>query len=212
MTSKRVLAGLGAIGILGLLGFLGALLSWWWLVVLAVAGMLGVLGVIALNTNTLVRSHRLAWDRTQRLGGGAAGASLITGPVSAPASQDDLTGALRLLQAQYVGRLDRAQTTLDRAAARLDRATGAAAPTPPPADPIDALPAGAVLTLHAVTEASIERARRATARGLGVVVVDPDSADRERLELAGLAGAVRVVGAGEAPAGAVSVVLPDAGT
>lgn len=209
MRSTRVLAGLGALGVLGLLGFLGAVFSWWWLVVLAVVGMLGVLGVIALNTNTLVRSHRQAWDRTQRLGGAPAGAALVTAPVVAPASDTDLTGALRLLQAQYVGRLDRAQTTLERAAARLDGVTGAGAATPAPTDPIDALPAAAVLTVHAVTEASLEQARRAAARGLAVVVVDPDSADRERIEAAGLADTLRAVSPADAPLGAVSVVLPD---
>lgn len=216
MTSTRVLGGLGALGVLGLFAFIGALAHWDWLIVLGLAGMLGVLGVVALNTNTLVRSHRLAWDRSVRLGGGAAGPVLTTGPVGAPASEKDLTGALRLLQAQYVGRLDRAQTTLDRAAARLDRleveaiaagATVSARPAPVSVDPIAALPADAVLTLHSVSDEALELAARAADRGLAVHVVAPDSADRERLVAAGLTG-VTIVPADAPAAGEVTITLP----
>lgn len=39
--------------------------------------------------------------------------------VGPAASQADLIGTIRLLQAQYVGRLDRAQTTLEEAVKRL---------------------------------------------------------------------------------------------
>ncbi len=217
MTSTRVLGGLGALGVLGLLAFVGALLHWDWLIVLGLAGMLGLLGVVVLNTNTLVRSHRLAWDKSVRLGGGAAGPVLATGPVGAPASEKDLTGALRLLQAQYVGRLDRAQTTLERAAARLDGVAGATTGAPPgdattagPADPIAALPDGSTLTLYAVTDGALDLAARAIARGLPVLVVDPDSADRERLSAAGLTD-VMVVPADAPVAGRVLISLPTPG-
>ncbi|CCI54878.1 hypothetical protein [Nostocoides jenkinsii] len=203
MTSKRVLAGLGGLGGLGLLAFIGALAHWWWLVVLAIAAMLGLLGVIALNTNTLVRSHRTAWDRSVRTGGASA-PLLTSGVVSAPATEKDLTGALRLLQAQYVGRLDRAQTTLERAAAKLDAA--GAGPGPATPDAWSTLPAGASLVLHEVTDETLAAARRAADAGVPVRVIDPDSRDRERLEAAGL-GEVDILDA--VPHATASIVLPE---
>ncbi|GAA1778099.1 hypothetical protein [Nostocoides vanveenii] len=203
MTSKRNLAAIGALAGLALVALIAAVLDWGVLVVLAFAGMLAVLGVVALNTNTLVRSHRQAFDKIVRSGGfGSASGALTMGPVGAPASQEDLTGALRLLQAQYVGRLDRAQSTFERAAAALTAATGAG----PAADPLATLPDGSVLVLQAVTPESIARASDAVRAGIAVHVVAPDSVAREALAAAGLGEAVAVVDA--APAGVTSIVLP----
>lgn len=203
MTSKRNLAAIGALAGLALVALIAAVLDWGVLVVLAFAGMLAVLGVVALNTNTLVRSHRQAFDKIVRSGGfGPASGALTMSPVGAPASQEDLTGALRLLQAQYVGRLDRAQSTFERAAAALTAATSAA----PAADPLATLPDGSVLVLHAVTPEAIARASDAVRAGIAVHVVAPDSVAREALAAAGLGGAVAVVDA--APAGVASIVLP----
>lgn len=203
MTSKRNLAAIGALAGLALIALIAAVLDWGVLLVMAFAGMLGVLGVVALNTNTLVRSHRQAFDKIVRSGGfGPASGAIAMGPVGAPASQEDLTGALRLLQAQYVGRLDRAQSTFERAAAALTAATTSAES----GDPLAALPAGSVLVLHEITPASIAQATAAVRAGISVHAVTPDSVAREALAAAGLGEAVAVADA--APAGVASIVLP----
>ena len=195
MTSKRNLAAIGALAGLALVALIAAVLDWGVLVVLAFAGMLAVLGVVALNTNTLVRSHRQAFDKIVRSGGfGPASGALTMRPVGAPASQEDLTGALRLLQAQYVGRLDRAQSTFERAAAALTAATSAA----PAADPLATLPDGSVLVLHAVTPEAIARASDAVRAGIAVHVVAPDSVAREALAAAGLGALPLALSLGDA--------------
>ena len=51
---------------------------------------------------------------TARSAQGKPGASAPARPAAAP--QQDVTGAVRLIQAQYMGRLDRAQTALESAA------------------------------------------------------------------------------------------------
>ena len=201
MTSKRVLAGLAALGGLGLLSVLGAALSWWWLAVAALAGMLAVIGVVVLNTNLLLRAHRKAFDRAGRVPGGPAVVATTAGPST---NQADVTGTVRLLAAQYVGRLDRAQSALERAAARLGEKTAG------PADHgiFGHLPHGSTVLLHHLDEATLAHARAALAAGLQVRAVASDSADRERLERAGLGDAVTLVEDASDAAHPVSVILP----
>lgn len=203
MTSKRVLAGLAALGGLGLLGVIAAALSWWWLVVATLAGMLAVIGVVVLNTNLLLRAHRKAFDRAGRsFGPGVA-------PAASPAAgnQADVTGAVRLLAAQYVGRLDRAQSALERAAARLEGATSN--PAAPSGDSVFAqLPHGSTVLLHHLDDAALTQARAALAAGHQVHAVVIDSADRERLEKAGLGDSVTLVEDASDAGHPVTIVLP----
>ncbi|HRW01005.1 MAG TPA: hypothetical protein P5314_04435 [Tetrasphaera sp.] len=202
MTNKRVLMGLAALGGLGALAFIGAIASWWWLAVAGLAAMLGVIGVVALNTNLLVRAQR---SDAAKLRSAVAG-----GPRSAQGSaqpgEHDLTGTIRLLQAQYVGRLDRAQSSLERATADLEARIGTGAAHD---DPYAALPHGSVVLLHRLDEKGVSAAKTALSHGLEVRAVVADSADRERLEAAGIGDAVTVVtDASDAPY-ALTVALPE---
>ena len=116
MKSKRTLAGIAAFAALGALAFVAALLTWWWLVMAALAAMLGAIGILAINTNIMLRKHRASYDAT----GVGLGAGAGSG---AEASADDVTGTVRLLAAQYVGRLDRAQSSLESAISNLEELT-----------------------------------------------------------------------------------------
>lgn len=194
MTSKRVLPILAAFAGMGLVAFLAALPGWWWLVVLALAGMLGGIGVIVVNIYLLQRSQRAAVER--RLAAANA-------PVQAATSSGaDVAGTVRLLQAQYVARLDRAQSALERAAALLER-EGADGDSP-----FARLPHGSTVLLHHLDAATLAHARVALTAGHKVAAVVADSADRERLEASGLADAITVVADAGAARHPVTVVLP----
>lgn len=204
MRSKRVLAGIGVLGALGLIAFLAAVMEWWPLVALAFAGMIGMVGVIALNTNLLVRSHRKAFDKLGRVPARTAPAAVAATPAKGGGgSAADLTGTVRLLQAQYVARLDRAQSALERAASRLE------AGMPGDVDsPYARLPHGSTVVLHHLDDATLTQAKAALDAGHTVAVVVADSADRERLEASGLADAVTQVSDARDVLHPVTVVLP----
>lgn len=201
MTSKRVLAGLAALGSLGLLGVIAAIQGWWCLVVITLVGMLGAIGVVALNTNLLLRALRKAYDRAGRTLAPAAPAVSSAAPAT---NLVDTTGAVRLLAAQYVGRLDRAQSALERAAARLEELSAPAGGD----SPFARLPQGSTVLLHHLDEKTVAHAKAALAAGLSVHAVVADSADRERLEAAGISDAVTVVQDGGDISHPVTVVLP----
>lgn len=207
MTNKRVLAGMAALGVLGLLALIGALASWWWLVVAAMAGMIAVIGVVVLNTNLLMRAHRKEFDRFGRAGGPVGATAVGAGSAGASrTSEADLAGTMRLLQAQYVGRLDRAQSTLEGAAATLTGAAGGAATED--RSPFAGLPHGTTVLLHHIDVQTLEHARDALGHGFDVHAVVADSADRERLEAAGLGDSVTMVADASDAGHALTVVLP----
>lgn len=209
MTNKRVLAGMAALGGLGLLAFVGALASWWWLVVAGIAGMTGVIGVVALNTNLLIRAHRKEFDRFGRSAGPVNAAAGAGSAATSQTSAADIAGTMRLLQAQYVGRLDRAQSALERAAATLTGAAGAAGgPATEDRSPFAGLPHGATVLLHHIDAHTLAHARDALSRGFDVHAVVADSADRERLEAAGLGDSVTMVADAGDAGHALTVILP----
>ena len=113
MRSQRyLLAGAGVGGLLTLLALVGTLLQWWWLVVLAGMALLTAVLLAALDTDRRVRELR-AFVRAQ------VAAIDTTGGRAAP-SQEDVVGTVRALQAQYTGRLDRLQDTLEASLRRRD--------------------------------------------------------------------------------------------
>lgn len=87
------------------LAVLGAALEWWWLVVLAVMTLLTAVLLVALDTDRRVRELR-SFVKAQ------VATIDTTGGRAAP-SQEDVVGTVRALQAQYTGRLDRLQDTLE---------------------------------------------------------------------------------------------------
>lgn len=99
-------------------------------IVAAIAAVLMMLliGVLVLDVATALRRterqlQRLA--KTARAASRAQPAPPTPDPdPSPPAGEADLLGTIRLLQAQYVGRLDRAQATLEAAADRLPASDG----------------------------------------------------------------------------------------
>lgn len=98
----------------------------------AVAGVLMalVIGVVVLDAATTLRRTERQLDKLLKTARVAARAPRV--PPRAPSSPDpspvareaDLLGTIRLLQAQYVGRLDRSQATLEAAADRLSASDG----------------------------------------------------------------------------------------
>lgn len=96
----------------------GLLTGHWWLVLLAGWALVSGTLLVQLDTWRRVRSLRAyvrdqvrAIAPTRSFEGGQATTAPAASPVTA--SPEDVVGAVRLLQAQYVGRLDRMQTALD---------------------------------------------------------------------------------------------------
>ena len=120
MTNKRVLLGLTGLGVLGLAAIVGAIMSWTWLIVVGLVGMAAVIGVVVLNTNLLVRAGRADIVKVR------AAMTKAAVPDATPLDESlspeaNLLETVRLLQSQYVGRLDRAQSAFERAAATLTK-------------------------------------------------------------------------------------------
>lgn len=113
MRSRKALLGLAALALPAILTVVAAALGHPWLPSAGLAALLLVIGVIALDTNRRTRSRY-----APRPVGTAA-------PAAPTTTNEDLMGTIRLLQAQYVGRLDRAQDSLELATAALLAATEA---------------------------------------------------------------------------------------
>ncbi len=204
MTNKRVLLGLTGLGVLGLAAIVGAILSWTWLIVVGLVGMAAVIGVVVLNTNLLVRAGRSDIVKVR------AAMTKAAAPEATPLDESlspeaNLLETVRLLQSQYVGRLDRAQSAFERAAATL---TGHATAPDGATDPFGGLPRGSVVLLHQFNTTTLAQAKVALASGLEVQAVVSDSADREKLAAAGIAHAVTQVADTSAAPHPLTVVLP----
>lgn len=109
--SPKFLLGLGALTALALLTVVTAVLGHPWLPTASLAILLMLVGAIELDTNRRTRSRY-------------GSRPMAVPAASAPATtEEDLLGTIRLLQAQYVGRLDRAQDSLELATTALLAAT-----------------------------------------------------------------------------------------
>lgn len=125
-----LLAGVLVAAALGALAVVATLRQSWVLVALAASTTAGLILVVQLDTWRRTRSLRnFLRDEIRRgvpaVRGGAR--PMSAGPMTEapPVTHEDVLGAVRVMQAQYTGRLDRMQTTLDRALAELSRTDGA---------------------------------------------------------------------------------------
>lgn len=105
LSNRLVQVGLLGVALVVLLAVVAAAQGWWWLVVLCGMLMLTAILAVALDADRRVRELR-AFVRAQ------IAALDTTGGRGAP-SEEDVVGAVRLLQAQYTGRLDRLQDSIE---------------------------------------------------------------------------------------------------
>lgn len=123
MSNPRVvlLSGVVLSAAMGLLAVVGVWAEQWVLVALAGAVMAGTTLLVQLDTWRRTRVMRnFLRDEIRQRSGGSGLARNMTDLDSAPApTQDDVLGAVRLLQAQYTGRLDRLQAAVEQALAQV---------------------------------------------------------------------------------------------
>ena len=111
MRSRHLLlAAVAFAAVMSLAAVVGTLLEWWWLVALAGAGLLSATLLAAVDTDRRVRELR-SYVRAQV-------ASIDTTGGRAAPTQEDVVGTVRALQAQYTGRLDRLQDTVEQSLRR----------------------------------------------------------------------------------------------
>lgn len=125
MRSKILLAGLVGSGVLTVVAVIAAAQAWWWLVTACAMALLTALFVVALDANRRVRYLR----RQVRAEAAKLQQDLSTSrpepadATPAPFTDFDVTGAVQVLQAQYIGRIDRMQQSLDRAVVAVEQAS-----------------------------------------------------------------------------------------
>lgn len=112
MKSRKFLLGLAVLTALALFTAITAVLEHPWLPTAGLAALTLLIGVIALDTNRRTRSRY-----------GSRALAPQAAPAAPATTEEDLLGTIRLLQAQYVGRLDRAQDSLELATSALLAAT-----------------------------------------------------------------------------------------
>ena len=125
MRSTLLVAGAALAGILTVVAVIGALWEWWWLVVGAAMVLLSAILVVAMDADRRVRRLR-PYIRSEVARGGNSQTATATPP---PVSDLDVTGAVRILQAQYTGRLDRMQSSVEETLAQLRAESGPARET-----------------------------------------------------------------------------------
>lgn len=111
MSSKTLLL-VGAIGagVLSVMAVIAAATEVWWLLVLALTLLLSASFVAALDADRRVISVQRTTARDLK----RVRAEIAARPKdSAAASEQNILGSVRLLQAQYTGRLDRMQTSIE---------------------------------------------------------------------------------------------------
>lgn len=94
--------------------------------------IVGIAALAALDTNQKIRRQQRNFSRWQKASEQrmtvVEDELLRRGAHVKAATQDDVLGTVKLMQEQYIGRLDRAQADFEQAAAALRAATGAARP------------------------------------------------------------------------------------
>lgn len=125
MRSRKVLLGAAGLGVLAVGSVIALAVGQEVLAAAAVVLMILAIGVLVLDAaTTLRRTQRQLQKLTKAVRSAERatpappppGPGMSVGPV---AGEADLIGTIRLLQAQYVGRLDRAQASLEAAVERL---------------------------------------------------------------------------------------------
>lgn len=118
-----LLVGLLGVGLLAVLVVVGTALEQWVLVALGGSGFAAAVLLVQLDTWRRTRSMRnFLRDEIRRSAGDPGARRPLDRAASAvppPVTQEDVLGTVRLMQAQYTGRLDRLQGALDDALSRL---------------------------------------------------------------------------------------------
>lgn len=117
-----LLAGVLVALVLGALIVVGTALEQWVVAALGVAGLLAAIFAVQLDSWRRLRAFRALLRKELRASGGDGETTFLPSGLST-VTHDDVVGAVRLMQAQYTGRLDRMQTTLERALAELPTTT-----------------------------------------------------------------------------------------
>lgn len=201
LLARLALTGFTALACLAVVAIVGVALNSWQLLGLAATFMILILGVIAVDTNRQARRNALRLRR----GVGLAPSATVELPTKAAPTHGDPVGLAKLLQAQYVGRLDRAQASFERATTIL---TTQAASESSPSHPLSP-DAQAPLTVHRLGEDVIPVIRTASAAGISIQLQTDDVASaRACLAEAGLAGAVTFLDAPHDPPAVTLTLVP----
>lgn len=113
---RLVVVGLVVGLVLSAIATVAAAVGWWWVVVASSMGLLTGAMVLALDGWRRVRDMRRFLHAELRQ------LKEVEGPQVRPcASADDVVGTVRALQAQYTGRLDRLQDSVDEVLRRDER-------------------------------------------------------------------------------------------
>lgn len=115
LTSRSMLAGGAIAAALTAASIVGAVLQLWWLAV--GSGMALLSGIFLLTIDTARRVRYLPSRIKQIVRKTTPPRKVLKQPPPPPprAAEQDLLGAVRVLQAQYLGRLDRLQTEVEHA-------------------------------------------------------------------------------------------------
>jgi hypothetical protein len=90
-----------------------------WVLVAAASSVLGA-AILLVQVDTWRRTRSLRNFVRDQLRRGVPGTGVPAAPAPAPAvTQEDVIGAVRMMQAQYTGRLDRMQRSLEEALSQL---------------------------------------------------------------------------------------------
>lgn len=119
---RELLAAVALAAVLTVVAVVGTALQWWWLVTAAAMTLLSATFLVAADGDRRVRALRPFVRKTLAAVSGVQTQEQVQAPRLAEA---DVIGAVQVLQAQYTGRLDRMQESLDQAVAHL-RAEGEA--------------------------------------------------------------------------------------
>jgi len=116
MKSRAMVLGVALVTVLTLVATAGAAAGLWWLVVASAMVMLSSTFLLTLDASRRVRYlpgrvrqavRRTMPRKTQQ--------ETEPAPVAAPPTQQDVVGTVRVLQAQYLGRLDQLQADVEEA-------------------------------------------------------------------------------------------------
>lgn len=120
MSRSRTLLVGGAVVSAALVALLvvGAVSARWWLVALTGGALAAAILLVQLDTWRRTRSLR-SYLRDEIRGQGASAPTEVFRSTGPTVTQEDVVGAVRLMQAQYTGRMDRMQNALDQALAAL---------------------------------------------------------------------------------------------
>lgn len=100
-------------GVLSVTAVIGSIVQVWWLVTAAVTALLSLVLVVAMDADRRIRDLRRYLMR-----------DFVRSQPAPVIAEQDVIGTVRLLQAQYTGRLDRLHAAVENALDELERSRG----------------------------------------------------------------------------------------